>query len=148
MAYCRRTMRVPIMVVNEPSNGSSAKPLEAFLDMRSTLARFAAIPAAAALFATQLAMPALAAPGQFTLVNATSFPISEVYVGSSESDTWGADIMGGQTLGPQSYGTVTLFNYDGATCMYDVKVLGPEGQKGVMYRFDICNLDTLTFSDN
>lgn len=115
--------------------------------MRSKFARLAALPAAAALLATQLAMPVLAAPGQFTLVNNTSFPISGLYVGQSESDTWGADILNGQLLNPTESGTVTLNNYDGSTCLYDVAVLGPEGQKGVMYRFDICNLDTLTFSD-
>ena len=115
--------------------------------MRSTFARLAAVPAAAALLATQLAMPALAAPGQFTLVNNTSFPIASLYVGNSESDTWGSDILNGQLLNPAESGTVTLYNYDGTTCLYDVAVVGPEGQKGVMYRFDVCNLDTLTFSD-
>ncbi|GAC1316493.1 MAG: hypothetical protein NVSMB2_09420 [Chloroflexota bacterium] len=134
------------MCVNEPEVARRARHCwETF--MRSTFARLAAVPAAAALLATQLAMPALAEPGQFTLVNNTSFPIASLYVGNSESDSWGDDILSGQLIDPTESGTVTLYNYDGTTCLYDVAVLGTEGQKGVMYRFDVCNLDTLTFSD-
>ena len=116
--------------------------------MRSFVARFAAVPAAVALLVANAAMPALAAPGEFTLVNNTSFTISELYVGSSASDTWGSDLLAGQMLDPTQTATVSLYNFDGSTCLYDVAVVGTEGQKGVMYRFDLCNLNQLTFSDN
>jgi hypothetical protein len=115
--------------------------------MRSTIARFAAVPAALALLAAQAAMPALAAPGEFTVVNNTSFAISELYVGPSASDNWGSNFLDGQVINPTQTGTVSLYSYDGTTCLYDVAVVGTEGQKGVMYRFDLCNLNTLTFSD-
>ena len=115
--------------------------------MRSTIARFAAVPAALAILAVHAAMPALAAPGEFTVVNNTSFAISELYVGPSASDNWGSNFLDGQVMSPTQTATVTLFSYDGTTCLYDVAVVGTEGQKGVMYRFDLCNLNTLTFSD-
>jgi hypothetical protein len=115
--------------------------------MRSTFARIAALPAAAALFAAVWAMPALAAPGEFTVVNNTSFTIASLYVGSSESDTWGTDLLAGQIMNPAQNAKVSLYSYDGTTCLYDVAIVGAEGQKGVMYRFDLCTLDTLTFSD-
>jgi hypothetical protein len=114
--------------------------------MRHLFARFAALPAAFALLAA-VSAPALAAPGEFTVVNNTSFAISELYVGSSAADTWGNDFLGGQIMNPSQTATVTLYSYDGTTCLYDVAVVGQEGQRGVMYRFDLCTLDTLTFSD-
>jgi hypothetical protein len=120
--------------------------------MRSTFARFAALPAVLALFAALWALPALAAPlaapGEFTVVNNTSFTISALYVGSSDSNTWGDDLLGDQVMKPSQTGTVSLYSYDGTTCLYDVAIVGTAGQKGVMYRFDLCNLNTLTFSDN
>jgi hypothetical protein len=115
--------------------------------MRSPFARIATLSAATALLAAVWAMPALAAPGEFTVVNNTSFTIASLYVGSSESDTWGTDLMAGQVMDPAQFGKVSLYSYDGTTCLYDVAIVGTEGQKGVMYRFDLCNLDTLTFSD-
>jgi hypothetical protein len=115
--------------------------------MRSPFARIATLSAATALLAAVWAMPALAAPGEFTVVNNTSFTIASLYVGSSESDTWGTDLLAGQTMDPTQFGKVSLYSYDGTTCLYDVAIVGTEGQKGVMYRFDLCNLDTLTFSD-
>ncbi len=115
--------------------------------MRSTIARFAAVPAAIALLAVHAAMPALAAPGEFTVVNNTSFAISELYVGPSASENWGSNFLANQVINPTQTATVSLYSFDGTTCLYDVAVVGTEGQKGVMYRFDLCNLNTLTFSD-
>ena len=115
--------------------------------MRSTIARFAAIPAAIALLAAHAAMPALAAPGEFTVVNNTSFAMSELYVGPSASENWGSNFLADQVINPTQTATVSLYSFDGTTCLYDVAVVGTEGQKGVMYRFDLCNLNTLTFSD-
>jgi hypothetical protein len=120
--------------------------------MRSTFARFAALPAAVALLAAVWAVPALAAPaalapGQFTVVNNTSFDIANLYVGNSDDNTWGDDLLAGQIMNPSQTATVTLYSYDGSTCLYDVAVIGTEGQKGSIYRFDLCNLDTVTFSD-
>jgi hypothetical protein len=119
--------------------------------MRSTFARFAALPAAVALFVALWALPALAAPlapGEFTVVNNTSFTIASLYVGSSDSNTWGDDLLGDQIMNPSQTATVSLYSYDGTTCLYDVAIVGTEGQKGTMYRFDLCKLNTLTFSDN
>jgi hypothetical protein len=50
-------------------------------------------------------------------------------------------------MNPSQTATVTLYSYDGSTCLYDVAIIGTEGQKGSIYRFDLCNLDTVTFSD-
>ena len=116
--------------------------------MRSLIVRFAAVPAVAALLVANAAMPALAAPGEFTIVNNTSFAISEIHVGPSASDTWGSTMLDGQVVNPNQTANVSLYNFDGSTCLWDVAIVGTEGQKGVMYRFDVCNLNTVTFSDN
>jgi hypothetical protein len=89
-----------------------------------------------------------AAPGDFTVVNNTSFAMSELYVGPSASDDWGSNFLDGQVINPSQTASVSLYNFDASNCLYDVAVVGTEGQKGVMYKFDLCNLNTLTFSDN
>jgi hypothetical protein len=115
--------------------------------MRRIFARFAALPAVLALLVASSAVPAFAAPGEFAVVNNTSFSIVSLYVGSSDSDTWGDDLLAGQVMNPAQTATVTLYAFDGTTCFYDVLVVGPLGQKGVMSKFDLCNLNTVTFSD-
>jgi hypothetical protein len=115
--------------------------------MRNVFARLAALPAAFALLAALSAVPAFAAPGEFTVVNNTSFTIAALYVSPSASDTWSEDFLAGQVMNPAQTAAVSLYSYDGTICLYDVAILGAEGQKGVMYRFDLCNLNTLTFSD-
>ena len=116
--------------------------------MRSIFGRLGALSATAALLASVWAMPALAAPGEFTIVNNTSFTVAELYVGQSDSNSWGKDLLAGQTISSAGgWGKVTLYSYDGSTCLYDVAIVGTEGQKGTLYRFDLCNLDTVTFSD-
>jgi hypothetical protein len=106
----------------------------------------AAIPMAALLVA-MFAMPALADPRDFTVNNNTSFVLTHVYVQSSDSNTWGDDIMGRDVLDSGTSVNVVFGAFDGTTCLYDVKVLGQAGQVGYLYKVDLCSVTNVTFSD-
>ena len=67
----------------------------------------AAIPVAALLVA-MFAVPAFADPRDFSVTNNTSFIVTNVYAGTSDSDTWGDDILGRDVLAPSEAVNVTL----------------------------------------
>lgn len=65
--------------------------------------------------------PAQQAKQDFTLVNRTGYDISHVYVGPTNSDDWGDDILEDQIL--QNGGSVTIsFSRKESTCRWDLKV--------------------------
>jgi hypothetical protein len=102
----------------------------------------------AALLVATLAMPAFAASqGDFTVVNNTSMILTHLYVQSSESPTWGDDILGRDVLGSGETADVTFTGFDSSSCLYDVKVVGQTGGEGTLYKIDLCVVTTVTFSD-
>jgi hypothetical protein len=114
---------------------------------RRSFARLAALPAAIALLAALWAIPAFADPRDFSVVNNSSIVLANVYVGPSDSLDWGDDIMGRDVLNPSETVNVTFSRFDGENCLYDVKVVGQQGQTGVLYKIDLCTVTTVTFSD-
>jgi hypothetical protein len=115
--------------------------------MRTRIARLFAALAATGLIIAAMAVPALADPRDFTLANNTSFVVANLYVAPSDSDDWGTDILGRDILNPSETASVTFSRFDGVTCMYDVKIIGQEGQLGVLSKVDLCTYNLVTFSD-
>jgi hypothetical protein len=115
--------------------------------MRTRIARIFASLAAVGVLGAVMAVPALADPRDFTLANNTSFVVANLYVAPSDSDDWGTDILGRDVLNPTETASVTFGRFDGVTCMYDVKVVGQEGQLGVLSKVDLCTYDRVNFSD-
>ena len=54
------------------------------------------------------AAPAFAEDRVFTLVNASSVNLQELYVSAHEVDAWGDDILGVEVLESGAQGTVTI----------------------------------------
>ena len=98
---------------------------------------------AAALSLT--AAPAFAEDLVFTLVNASSVNLQELYVSAHEADTWGDDILGVDVLESGAQGTVTIA--DGKTvCDYDLRFVADGGQE-VTATQNLCDLNTFTLND-
>ena len=92
------------------------------------------------------AQSAFADPRDFALLNNSAIDLAYVYVSPSDMSSWGDDIMGTGLL-PAGQGVNVTFQYfDGSTCNYDIKVLGVGGQEGYLYKVDLCNVTTVTFS--
>jgi hypothetical protein len=102
----------------------------------------------AAALALLFAQSAFADPRDFQLLNKSSVDIAFVYVSPSGVDNWGDDAMGTDLL---PAGESIALNYSGSddsTCMYDIKVIGTQGQEGYLYKVDLCSVSQVTFTDN
>jgi hypothetical protein len=102
---------------------------------------------AASLLAVSVAQSAFAAdPRDFVLTNNSAVDLAFVYVAPSSWDDWGDDILGSGLLPSGTSTNVTFRKFDGATCQYDIKVLGIGGQEGYLYKVDLCTVTDVTFS--
>ena len=115
--------------------------------MRRSILRFFAAPMAAVVLVAMLAIPAFADPRDFDVVNNTSIVLSHVYVSPSDTLAWGDDILGRDVLYSGETVSVSFQQFDGNTCLYDVKVLGQAGQEGNLFKVDLCTVYTVTFND-
>ena len=93
------------------------------------------------------ALPAFADQRDFTVVNNTSLVLTNLYVSTSDTAAWGDDILGRAVLGSMETGNVTFGLFDAYSCLYDIKVLGSEGQEGYLYKVDLCTISVVTFND-
>jgi hypothetical protein len=108
---------------------------------------FASVPAVVALLAALWALPAFADPRDFNVANNSSIVLTHVYVSPSDTADWGDDIMGRDVLNAGENVNVTFARFDGTTCLYDVQVIGQQGQSGVLYKIDLCSISNVSFSD-
>lgn len=82
----------------------------------------------------------------FTLVNATGYPLRAVYVSPNNEGTWGEDILGAEIMEEDEYGDVT-FGGDDDTCLWDLKVtFDDDGSDAVWYGIDLCSTSSITIS--
>ena len=92
------------------------------------------------------AQSALADPRDFYLNNNSAVDLAQVYVSPSETSAWGDDILGNQILPSGQMATVTFKGLDGSTCLFDIKVVGQQGQEGYIYKVDLCTVTNVNFS--
>ena len=106
----------------------------------------ACISAAAA--ALLIAQSVFADQRDFTLQNNSSVDIASVYISPSGVDSWGSDAMGTDVLGAGQSVDMNFAGPDDSACVYDIKVVGLQGQEGYLYKVDLCSISTVTFSDS
>lgn len=84
----------------------------------------------------------------FTLINRSpSVVIMYVYVGPSDDPDWGEDVLGDQVLAPGESVDIVFSRFDGNSgkCLYDVKVVGANGEEGYVWSVNLCTTTTVTF---
>jgi hypothetical protein len=84
----------------------------------------------------------------FTLRNNSSVDIASVYVSPSGADSWGSDAMGTDVLPSGQSVDMNFSGPDDGACVYDIKVIGTQGQEGYLYKVDLCSIGLVTFSDS
>ena len=99
---------------------------------------------AAGLVAT-LAVPAMAQDLQFTLVNASSHAIVEMYLSPTHQDTWGENILSVASVDPGTEGTIDITDGE-EVCDYDMRFVTAEGAT-LEATHDMCELATFTVTD-
>jgi hypothetical protein len=123
--------------------------------MLSTRFRALAAPALAATmllpFASHVAAApvpaAVAAPAQdgrdFTFTNSSGVLIQNLYVERSDLKDWGADILGRDVMAAGDTANVTFNSFAADSCMYDIKVVAPDGSSLEAYQFDLCSISSI-----
>jgi hypothetical protein len=122
------------------------------------------------LIAALAAQSAFADPRDFTLVNGTSVALTAIFVAPATSADWEEDLLGSDML-PAGSSLAITFPDDDMTdaprfvgsastegqaagsgtslsnCVYNIKVIGAQGETGYLYAVDLCTASTVTFSD-
>lgn len=100
---------------------------------------------ALAAIAILIATPTLAEDLVFTLVNDSSYSISEMYVSPVGEDQWGENILMVDAVDPGVSGDVTIA--DGLdVCEYDLLFVMAEGAEAEQTQ-NLCELATFTVND-
>lgn len=84
----------------------------------------------------------------FTLVNATGYVISAVYVSPSNQDSWEEDILGKDTMDDEETLPIRFSRAD-KSCKWDLKVTYEDDDSSVVWRgFDLCQISKITIKYN
>lgn len=84
----------------------------------------------------------------FTLVNSTGYPISEVYVSPSKSKNWGSDVLGKHTIAHGEAWKIT-FPQSKAQCVQDMQIVFEDDDSKVVWEnLDLCEINKLTLTYN
>jgi hypothetical protein len=88
--------------------------------------------------------PASAGQQDFSLINATGYEISELYVAPSDSADWQEDVLGQDVLGDGQQANIS-FNRDTETCAWDLKVVYSDDNSTAEWGgVDLCQLSVVT----
>lgn len=97
------------------------------------------------LLSSTCTAPALADDLVFTLINNSEYIIHEFYTASPDSDSWGDDILGDQTIEGGGTGTITLTGA-GDQCEFDLKVVDQEKAEHELEAVNLCESKEVTFT--
>jgi len=93
---------------------------------------------------------AFAGDADFTLTNATGFPIESVYIAPSKSKSWGQDRLG-QSILANGRSRAMIFNKMGSTCIYDMLIHWEgygEADDRTWEQLDLCSINKITLRYN
>jgi hypothetical protein len=79
----------------------------------------------------------------FSLVNRTGYQINEVYVGASNSKSWGRDLLGDGVL-PNGNRLDITFSQGAAECQWDIRVVYDDGDEAEFMQVNLCRISTVT----
>jgi hypothetical protein len=81
----------------------------------------------------------------FTLHNQTGKVLDQVYVGPTQSDEWGNDIMGKDVVGEDESVHIT-FHPKATAKHWDLKIVFEDGTSSVWTNFDLTTIEEITVS--
>ena len=82
--------------------------------------KFVRILVLAVFFVAAVQVPALAAWKDLKVINYTGYTIKKLYISQSDSDSWGDNLLGSETL---KNGDTTNIRYNGDFTYYDLKIV-------------------------
>lgn len=100
--------------------------------------------AALILFVSMLS-PAAAQDRRVRIVNNTNFTIMEFYGSNVGTDSWEADILGYDVIGPYSSMMIN-FNDGSGYCVFDFKAVFDDNDVLIRNRINVCEIGTYTYN--
>jgi len=88
-----------------------------------------------------------AARQNFTLVNNTGYTIKEVYVSTTNTNSWEEDVLGQDELDNDSSVDITFPHHAGG-CYWDLKVVYEDDSDAYWKNFNLCTISEITISYN
>jgi hypothetical protein len=104
---------------------------------------FAALPLLFAVVAT----PAAASDEVLKINNRTGYTISEVYISPTKTNNWEEDVMGDDTLEPNTFVNID-FSRSEDTCIWDLKAVYDDATTAVWRNIDLCKISTISLFYN
>jgi hypothetical protein len=109
-----------------------------------------------AILASVLAIPtmalvaegALADKSNFVVENTSSYTVTELYISSSDVDSWGGNILGNDPLEPGESMRIEFEDPSNQRCLYDIRFVTADGQVQEDYQGDVCQNDAYTISES
>lgn len=83
----------------------------------------------------------------FTLVNNTGRTLMTLNVSANDTDEWGPDILGSETVANGASGTVQ-FARGQDQCLWDIRATFEDGQTGDWRGVNLCETTTITLTPN
>lgn len=91
---------------------------------------------------------AAAQDADFILANATGYPIRELYVSPSKSQTWGSDVLGKHVIENGEAWKIS-FPQNRSACVQDVKIVFDDDGSAVVWEgFNLCDISKITLTYN
>jgi hypothetical protein len=81
----------------------------------------------------------------FTLVNNTGHPVISLNVSPASEDSWGADVLHGDTLASGESAQIT-FPRNTIPCEWDIKATYDDGNNTELRNVDLCTVATVTLT--
>lgn len=99
----------------------------------------------AAGMTTLAPVAANAAPQDFDLTNSTGYEINNVYISPHDSNDWGSDVMGQDTLEDGAAVHIHFPGGRGETCDWDLKVTYTSDGSSAEWTqgFDLCTISSI-----
>ncbi|AFZ37932.1 hypothetical protein Sta7437_4468 [Stanieria cyanosphaera PCC 7437] len=82
-------------------------------------------------------------PLDFTFRNLTASPVSQLYVSSTNTDSWEEDVLGRDILSSGQSVDIN-FNGDYDSCLFDIKAVFPDDSYQEEYGFNLCETSQVT----
>lgn len=93
-----------------------------------------------------IASPVVAQDADFTLVNATGYPIGELYVSPSKAKSWGGDVLGKHIIKNGEAWKIT-FPQSKTQCIQDIQIVFDDDDSKVVWEgVDLCETTRLTLT--
>jgi hypothetical protein len=84
----------------------------------------------------------------FSMTNNTGMTLIDVFISPSDSESWGSDVIPGDLILDGETFNFTFTDVSPEKCMWDIMFTAEDGVKYYMRHVNLCELTTITLTNN